>query len=472
VKRNRYFNLVSLGCPKNRVDSERLLFVMSRARYEYTDDPARAVVIIVNTCAFIEPAVEESVNTILDLCTEYSRSFIVVAGCLPLRYRDDLLQALPEVSLFITPDQVGDLPSMLRAALDPTSKRAGRAALTQDTPARSARHSVTGQIQRYVPFDSGTAASGPSRSAATSHRILTTPGYAYLKISEGCSRKCRYCTIPSIRGPLRSGDPLDLEREAAFLASRGVKELVLVAQDLTSYGMDRGGKSELVKLLERLGSLEGIRWIRLMYLYPAAVPARLSQVIRDSGNILPYLDIPFQHISDPVLKAMGRPWKGDRIRELVDRLRKEIPRLVLRTTLMVGFPGEGDREFQELVDFVDSCGIDHVGVFTYSPEEGTPAHKLGDPVPADVKQARADNIRELHWLFADKRNRRRIGSVEEVVVEGISEESELLLQGRTWDQAPEVDGVLYITAGEACQGDIRNARITGAHGPDLFGEIL
>jgi ribosomal protein S12 methylthiotransferase len=449
VTHNKFFNLVSLGCPKNRVDSERILSVMADAGFVYTDDPTAAGIIIINTCAFIEPAVDESIDTILDY-REHKDAFLVVAGCMPLRYQESLREPLPEVDLFLTPDKIADLPRILKAALH-------RAEDTGASPA-----SKTTAPRSHL---SKTASMRPGR-------IITTAGYAYLKIAEGCPRLCRYCTIPAIRGPLRSVDPSELEQEAMFLASADVRELVLVAQDLTSYGLERGEKGALIKLLERLRRVEGIKWIRLMYLYPDAIPRGLGRLINESESILPYLDIPFQHVSAKVLRAMGRPWKGDRVRKLIERLRQEIPSLVLRTTFMVGYPAEGDKEFLELRDFVESFDIEHVGVFTYSPEEGTPAAALGDPVPADVKEARADQIRGIHSRFMDTRNQQRIGTVEQGLVEGVSDESELLLQGRMWDQAPEVDGVLYITAGKATAGEIHDIRITGSHGPELFGEIV
>ncbi len=449
MKNNTLFNLVSLGCPKNRVDSERILAAMTEAGFVHTDDPAAARVIIINTCAFIEPAVEESIDTILDY-RENKEAFLVVAGCLPLRYRESLHEPLPEADLFLTPDKIRELPNILKGYL------------------RWEGESSSSRLPTSTKFIN----TRPKVSAGRPCRILTTAGYAYLKIAEGCSRLCRYCTIPSIRGPLRSVDPHELEREAIFLASIGVRELVLVAQDLTGYGVELGEKSGLLRLLERLGRVENIKWIRLMYLHPDSIPRRLHRLINESENILPYLDVPFQHVSAEVLRAMGRPWKGDRIRKLTERLRHEIPGLVLRTTFMVGYPAEGDKEFSELKDFVESFDIDHVGVFTYSPEEGTPAKALGDPVPADVKQARAEEIREIHSRLADKRNRQRIHRVEQGIVEGVCEESELLLQGRLWDQAPEVDGILYVTAGEATAGEIHNIRITDSNGPDFFGEIV
>ncbi len=450
------FHLVSLGCPKNRVDSERILSIMVEAGFGFTDDPAEAQVIIINTCAFIEPAVNESIDCILDYSVEHSQARIVVAGCLPLRYRQGLEDPLPEVCLFVEPNKIGDLPRILRDRLKAES-------------VKTAGQEKEGNSVSHTPIDRNRAE--PRKPIQAADRILTTPGYAYLRISEGCARRCRYCTIPSIRGPLRSVDETDLEQEAVALASGGVRELVLVAQDLTAYAKDRREKDGLVKLLRRIGNVEGIEWIRLMYLHPDTVPLLLSKVINECDNILPYLDIPFQHVSNKVLRAMGRPWKGDKIRSLVDRLRQEIPALVLRTTLMVGYPGEEDQDFTELRDFVDSYAIEHVGVFGYSAEPGTPAWDLGDPVPPEVKEARAGEILEIQTRFMEKRNQDRIGISLPGLVEGVSEESDLLLQGRAWDQAPEVDGVLYITAGVAQPGEIRSVTITGSHGPDLFGEI-
>jgi ribosomal protein S12 methylthiotransferase len=433
VEKNKRFYIISLGCPKNRVDTERILAVMANGGYSYTDNPETAGTIIINTCAFIEPAVDESVDTILDMHEEFPEAFLVVAGCLPLRYQEDLKQSMPEVGLFLTPDRLDDLPRLL----------------PQPHTAEAA-----------------------TESSSAPERVLTTPGYAYLKIAEGCSRRCSYCTIPSIRGPLKSCDYEDLVREATFLASTGVRELVLVAQETSAYGVDRGEKKALLKLLEKLSIVDGIRWIRLMYLHPQGLPSGIGDVIRNSDKIVPYLDIPFQHVSDDVLKSMARPWKSDRIRKLVEKLRSEIPGLVLRTTFMVGFPTEEEKHFLELKSFVQSFQIEHVGVFTYSPEEGTKAFKLGDPIAAEVKQARADELRSIHSRYMDKRLAAKIGSIQQSLVEGVSEESDFLLQGRTWDQAPEVDGALYITSGQATAGEIHDVEITGFHGIDLFGEII
>ena len=335
-------------------------------------------------------------------------------------------------------------------------------------------------LQSYIT-GKRTASQAPGRcatetdrkySSSSDSRILTTPGYAYLKIAEGCSRSCRYCTIPSIRGPLHSFDSDSLKEEATYLAAQGVRELILVAQDLTAYGLDRREKKALARLVRNLSMIENIKWIRLMYLYPDTIPSGLPELIQESGKVLPYLDIPIQHISAKVLKAMGRPWKGDRIKKMINRLRSEIPGLVLRTTLMVGYPAEGEKEFRELRDFVESTEIEKVGVFTYSPEEGTSAFELGDPICTDLKKARAQEIRSIHSRFENKRNRSKIGKIEDALIEGVASETEFLLQARTWDQAPEVDGTLYITAGNAMAGEIHKVRITDSYGSDLFGEII
>lgn len=428
---------------------------MIRGGFVHTDDPSSAQVIIVNSCAFIQAAVEESVDVILDLRVENDHALLVVAGCLPLRYGEALGESMPEVDLVVGPEAIDELPARVTAMLEP-SEQAGHI------------HGPAGRQSCGLSVKPPSDGTGVS---ATVMRTLSTPGYAYLRIAEGCGRKCRYCTIPAIRGPLRSADIGQLEDEARLMASQGARELILVAQDLTSFGLDRQEKSGLIRLLERLERVGGIEWIRLMYLFPDTIPRELGHIINESEKILPYLDIPFQHVSPKVLRSMGRPWKGDRIKRLVERLREEINSLVLRTTFMVGYPTEEDEDFRQLQEFVESTAIEHVGIFTYSPEEGTKAVELGDPISSDVKEARAAHIRDIHASQTEDRNRRRIGTVEKCLVEGFSEETDLLLQGRLWDQAPEVDGVLYITAGSAAGREIHSVKITDCHGPDLFGEL-
>jgi ribosomal protein S12 methylthiotransferase len=263
----------------------------------------------------------------------------------------------------------------------------------------------------------------------------------------------------------------DLVREASGLVDCGVKEIVLIAQDLTSYGRDLGMKNGLLQLLDKLESISGIEWIRLMYLYPSGITPELIHMIRDSDKILPYVDVPIQHISENVLKSMGRPWKGLKIRKMIESFRSQVPEIAIRTTLMVGFPTETEDDFTMLTDFVRQFELDHVGVFTYFQEEGSPAEKLGDPIPTKIKNARARKLRSIHSTFIKKKMKKRVGSIETAIVEGFSEQTELLLQGRIWDQAPDIDGKLYITDGEASVGEIVKVLITETNGVDLFGEI-
>ncbi|MCX5873973.1 MAG: 30S ribosomal protein S12 methylthiotransferase RimO, partial [Deltaproteobacteria bacterium] len=432
MKQIGYFNLISLGCPKNRVDSEKILHAMLTAGFEHTEDTKSADILVINTCSFIQPAVEESISAILDNASENPDAFLIVAGCLPLRYGESLRELLPEVDLFIKPEQIGAITELIRS-------RSPEIKIAQISSCQS--------INPLVSSD---------RGAYEFNRALSTPGYAYLRIADGCDHACKFCAIPLIRGKLRSEAIDDLVREAQELTDRGVKEIVLVAQDLTSYGRDLGLKDGLIRLLEKLDLIRGIDWIRLMYLYPSGVTSDLIHTIRDSKKILPYLDVPIQHVSDWVLKSMGRPWRGAhaQIKKLIDLLRSEIPEIVIRTSLMVGFPTEADYDFDELKNFLKQFELDHVGVFTYFQEEGAPADKLGDPIPKKVKNSRARALRSIHSMFIKKKNKKRIGSIEQAIVEGFSEETELLLQGRLWDQAPEIDGKLYITDGTATVGEI------------------
>jgi ribosomal protein S12 methylthiotransferase len=458
------FTLVSLGCPKNRVDSERILHAMVHHGFVFTQEAPQADIVIVNTCAFIQPAVEESIDVIMDLRAAAPRAILVVAGCLPLRYKDELVDALTEADLFITPAQIPLLPELLNQCASEHTRVPPRRGRTRSI-AESARP-LSSVVDSPIP-DAYCCGHGPDAAG----RIVTTPGYAYLKIADGCNRVCRYCTIPKIRGRFRS-EPLDvLVEESKRLAAAGVKEIVLVAQDSVRYGRDLAMKTGLCGLVRAIAEIPDIQWIRLMYLHPHTIPSELPQLVNECEKLLPYLDVPFQHVSPKVLQNMGRPWKGDYIRKLVDSLRTHIPGLVLRTTFMVGFPGEGDAEFKMLRDFVASYRIEHFGVFEYSAEEGTPAFALGDPIPSSVKKERADELRDLHLHLAAKRNRARIGSTEKAIIHGVSSESEYLLEGRLWDQAPEVDGLLYITDGVADPGKIHNVLITDTYEVDFFGAI-
>ncbi len=428
---NIVFHVLSLGCPKNLVDSEKLTGFLLQHGFIYSGDPAQAGFIIINTCAFIQPAVEESIETILDLAAEFPNTFLVVIGCLAARYQgDELKKELPEKLVQILRDHLSD---ELKAELGRNTS---------------------------------------SENSQQSGRALSNIGFAYLKIAEGCSRACSYCTIPSIRGPYKSSTIPDVIDEARTLASQGIKELILVAQDLARFGLDLGPGDRLPSLLQELSEIDGIEWIRLMYLYPDAIPKDLAKVVKNSRNILHYFDIPFQHASGKVLTSMGRAWKKGRNEDLIARLRDEIPDLVLRTTLMVGFPTEGDKEFEELLEFVEMIDFDHLGVFMYSPEESTKAFSLGDPVPYRVKKLRANQVIRLHKKQKKRNDRKKIGMIERGLVESTSSETDLLLSGRMWFQAPEIDGALYVTAGDADPGKIYDIKITGVHETDFFGEII
>ncbi len=437
---------------------------MARHGFVFTHEAPQADIVIVNTCAFIQPAGEESIDVIMNLRAAAPRAILVVAGCLPLRYKDELTNALTEADLFISPTQIPFLPDLLGIY---ARRRTG---------ARSRGTQAPHRAEKARPLNRSFDARMPREDWRGNHpktlgRILTTPGYAYLKIAEGCNRLCRYCTIPKIRGRFKSEPLPDLVTQSQSLAAMGVKEIVLVAQDTVRYGRDLAVKTGLASLVHAIAEIPEIQWIRLMYLHPHGIPPELPQLVNECEKVLPYLDVPFQHVSPQVLRNMGRPWKGDYIRKLVDMLRAHIPGLVLRTTFMVGFPGEGDAEFQMLRDFVASYAIEHVGVFEYSAEEGTPACALGDPVPSGVKRQRADELRDLHLNLAAKKNRARIGNTEKALVQGVSLESEYLLEGRLWDQAPEVDGLLYITDGLATPGKIHAVLITDTHEFDFFGAI-
>ncbi len=452
------FHIISLGCPKNRVDTERIMAVMQAAGHRYTAHPERAAVLVVNTCAFVQPAVEESIEAIFDLRHENPDALLVVAGCLPLRYGDELTDALAEADLFARPEDIPDLPALVAA-----QQRAGEAAdATRTPPGHGSR----------LPAGYGDAPSPAGPAVSFAPRVLTTPGFGYLKIAEGCSRRCHYCTIPAIRGPLRSASPDDLARETELLCSQGIRELILVAQDVTAYGTDRARGGNLVDLLRLLDKVADVPWIRLMYLHPAGIPKELPDIINASNKILPYLDIPLQHVSQRVLRAMGRPGNRAAFARLLEWLRKEIPGLVLRTTLMVGHPGEGEEEFRGLLEFVQEHRIDRLGAFAYSPEEGTRSASHAAQVPEEVREERLIELMELHGSAQTAWSRERIGSEELCLVQGFSEETELLLHARAWDQAPEVDGAVYITDGVGRVGELELVRFTDSYGPDLFGAIV
>ncbi len=438
-------SLISLGCPKNLVDAEVMLGYLSREGFEVTTDEREADIIIVNTCSFIKEAKQESIDTILDLADRKHDArcrLLIVTGCLPQRYQEELAGELPEVDIFIG---TGDYPRI--------------AEVIAEKRGTSDQLRYTGD-PNFIYDDE-------------LPRLKSSPYYsAYLKIAEGCSNCCSYCVIPSLRGSLHSRPLEKLLEEARGLVAGGVKELNLIAQDITAYGKDLPEGASLEGLVEELAKLEGLRWIRLLYAYPDGVRDTLITIMKNEEKVCKYLDIPLQHISDPVLSRMNRRSSEAEIRGLIARLREEIPEITLRTSLIVGFPGETEEDFRKLLHFVEETRFDRLGVFCYSREEGTPAAGMPDQISERVKRERYRRLMRAQARASFKLNRRLIDTIEQVIVEGFSDETDLLLKGRSSRQAPDIDGLVYITAGDAKVGDIVSLRITDSSDYDLFGEIV
>ena len=433
----------SLGCDKNLVDSEMMLGMLAESGYSFTDDENEADAVVVNTCCFIGDAKEESVNTILEMA-ELKKSgqvkALVVTGCLAQRYQEEIRKEIEEVDAVIGTSAIKELPAVLDAAFEGKAK---------DCYYRLDEKPLTGK-----------------------KRILTTGGhFAYLKIAEGCDKHCTYCIIPKVRGPYRSVPMDSLLREAQELADQGVRELILVAQETTVYGQDLYGHKALPELLERLCRIEGLVWIRILYCYPEEIDDALIRVIQKEEKICHYLDIPVQHGSDSVLKRMGRKTNSEQIRNMVKKLRENIPDICLRTTLITGFPGETEKDHETLMEFVDEMEFDRLGVFTYSPEEGTPASLMPDQVGEDVKEKRRDAIMELQQEIAYEAAGKMEGKSVDAMIEGkIADEDAYV--ARTYKDAPNVDGYLFIhTDRQLMSGDFVKVRITGSYEYDLIGEI-
>ena len=438
-------HLVSLGCAKNLVDSEVMLALLENAGYSVVEDPTKADLLLVNTCGFIQPAVEEAVDEILRLA-EYKEKdpdkLLVVTGCLVQRYGEKLLEELPEVDLFTGINGIAEIDALIEIRL------------------KKGKTMVELQSPKYL-MDSQTP------------RRLSTPFFqAFLKITEGCDNRCTYCLIPSIRGDLRSRPVADLIVEAKHLATSGVRELNLIAQDLTAYGNDLDADNTLVILLTQILKQTDIPWLRLLYLYPTTTSVQLLELMAAEPRIVPYLDIPFQHVSDQVLQRMNRRYGRDDLESLIERIRSYLPNCALRTTLLVGFPGETEQDVDELVDCLQRWQLDHVGVFQYQDEEGCPAHALDNKIDDLEKEARYNRVMAAQAEVSSRNFQKYVGTVEPVLVEGVSSETELLLEGRTRFQAPEIDGCVYIADGQANAGDIVAVRITEAHTYDLVGEII
>lgn len=435
---------ISLGCDKNLVDSEVMLKLLEKKGYQFTDDETEADIIIINTCCFIGDAKEESVNTILEMA-EYRKSgsckALIVTGCLAQRYQKEILDEIEEVDAVLGTATYDAIAETVEKALE------GRKELRFE------------DIDRLVPEQGG--------------RVLTTGGhYAYLKIAEGCDKHCTYCIIPRLRGHFRSVPEKRLLAEAEELAEQGVKELILVAQETTVYGVDLYGEKRLPQLLKKLAGIPGIRWIRVQYCYPEEITEELIQIIKEEPKICHYLDLPIQHASDRILKRMGRRTTQADLRRIIGRLREAIPDICLRTTLISGFPGETEEDHEELMRFVDDCEFDRLGVFAYSAEEDTPAAAMPDQIPEEVKEDRRAEIMELQQEIAFEKAEGMTGRELTVMIEGKAADENVYV-GRTYMDAPGVDGYLFLNTDETLMsGDFARVRVTGAAEYDLIGELI
>ena len=440
---------VSLGCPKNQLDTEVMLHEILQAGYEITPEDIEADVIIVNTCAFIESAKKEAIDNILDVAwLKKNRKLkaIIVTGCLAERYGEEIVRELPEVDAVLGVGSIHNIVEAIEAVTDKKKK---------------------GSARKYFSHeDANTVRLGGDR-------VITTPDYtAYIKIAEGCDNKCAYCAIPSIRGKFRSRPMEELIAEAKDLESLGVKELVVVAQDITRYGVDLYGKYSLAELLHRFTEETNIPWIRLLYCYPDKITDDLIAEIRDNPRILKYIDLPLQHISDRMLSAMNRHGDSKTVRGVLEKLKREIPDIVIRTTFIVGFPGENEADFEELCEFVKEQRFDHAGVFTYSREEGTPAYDFPDQIDEQVKQDRMDILMRMQMEINEELNREKVGKIVDVICEDYDPVAEVHF-GRSVADAPEIDGKVYFKSeSRIAPGTFVRVKVRRVVDYDLYGNIV
>lgn len=435
---------ISLGCDKNLVDTEVMLGLLASRGYQMIDDETQADVIVINTCCFIHDAKEESIQTILEMA-EYKKTgplkALIVTGCLAQRYKDEIVKEIPEVDAVLGTTSYDKIVEAIDKALE-------------------------GEVSiELTDID--------ALPRVETKRLVTTGGhFAYLKIAEGCDKHCTYCIIPKIRGNFRSVPMEQLLEEAQMLADQGVKELILVAQETTLYGKDIYGEKSLHVLLKKLCRIGGIQWIRILYCYPEEIDDNLIQVMKEEKKICHYLDLPIQHASNEILKRMGRRTSKEQLIEIIEKLRKEIPDITLRTTLITGFPGETKEQHEELMEFVDQMEFDRLGVFTYSPEEDTPAAEMADQIPEEVKEDRQAEIMELQQDIAFDLAEDMIGREVLVMIEGkVADENAYV--GRTYKDAPNVDGLIFVnTEEELMSGDFARVKVTGALEYDLIGELI
>ncbi len=441
---------ISLGCPKNLVDSEIMAGTLMRDGYDVVADPEGADTVVVNTCGFVEDSKKESIQRILDMAQlkkDGKIKKIVVAGCLTQRYKNDLVEGLPEADLFVGSGEFQNISKILKGHGEGEKKK------------------TFFNLPTYL-------------QEATTPRVNSQPKHrAYLKISEGCMKRCAFCAIPLIRGNLQSRQIPNIVNEAKLLAASGVEELIIISHDFTDYGWDLRRKNAEaietpVSLLRELATVDGIRWIRLLYLYPDGISDEMIELIKSNPKFVRYFDMPLQHINNDVLKSMNRKMTKEEIVSVLAKIRKEIPDAVIRTQFIVGFPGETSEQFEELLAFITEQKFDRVGCFKYSPEENTPGGKMENQIDEAIKDFRHDALMEVQQNISREKQRSFIGRTLEVVVEGYSEETELLLQGRMSQQAPDIDGVVLINDGLAKIGDFVKVKITDHMEYDLIGEIV
>ena len=447
---------VSLGCSKNLIDTEIAIGHFKDNNYEIENDPNKADIIVINTCGFIASAKEEAINTILEMA-EYKKKkckYLIAMGCLVQRYYDELVKALPEVDLFIKIDEYGEMWQKIQDLVE------------NNKVEKSTTKTVTkvSEIEQ-LPM--------PKFDEFYDRVITTGKNYAYLKIGEGCSNMCTYCAIPYIRGKFISRKMEEILDEAKMLASKGIKEVIIIAQDTTKYGVDIYGTPKLAELLQKISEIDGIKWIRFLYSYPEGITDELIEVVKNNEKICKYFDIPIQHISNAVLKRMNRKTNKDQIENLISKIRKEIPNVVLRTSLIVGFPGETEKDFKELEQFVEKTKFDKLGTFMYSKEEGTPAAKLPDQIHGNTKKSRYNKIMAIQQKVSNENLRNKIGQVVEVLIEDISFDGKYLI-GRTSQDVPEEDGIIYVENNnfESKVNSFVNVKITEVRDYDFIGKII
>lgn len=436
---------VSLGCDKNLVDTENMLGILKNKGFEFTDDEWEADIIAINTCCFIGDAKQESINTILEMAEHKKDArckVLVVAGCLAHRYQDEIIKEIPEVDAFVGTSSYDKIADMINSVLE----EKGISNFVEDA--------------NRMPM-------------VEADRIVTTPGYyEYLKIAEGCDKHCTYCVIPKVRGSFRSFPIEYLVNQTKKLVEGGVKEIILVAQETTLYGVDLYGKKSLPKLLHNLGLIEGLEWIRILYCYPEEINDELIEDIKNEPKVCHYLDMPIQHASDNILKRMGRRTSKQELTDIVAKLRREIPDIALRTTLITGFPGETDVDHEEVMQFIDECEFDRLGVFTYSREEDTVAAQMPDQIDEEIKEKYRDELMQLQQEISADRSAAMIGRIVRVMIEGFIPEDNTYV-GRSYKDAPNVDGLVFVECDrELMSGDFIDVKITGSTEYDLIGTIV